>query len=424
MTATAILVGCGDKEVILPGKREELRPNQSAEIVNQDRAISLPGQVKNAEWTHRIGTPKYRTRNAALSARPTLAWSASIGKGEGKRNRIVADPVVAGGRIFTMDSESTVTATSPSGQTLWQKSLVPVRDKPSESAGGGIAFGNGKLYVASGFGHLKALDPATGNEIWEQRLQAVGSGSPTIYGDKVYIVAGNDTAWAINAETGKTEWQLGSVPNIAGLHSASAPAVDDRLAIFAFGSGELQAAFRRGGVRLWDAGVQGQRVGYASGTVGDVSGDPVIDGRRVYAANYSGRTVALNIDTGERLWTANEGAISPVWPAGGSVFLVSDRNHLIRLDAGSGEPIWSVELPLFKKDKPRKQAAVYAHFGPVLAGSQIIVASSDGLLRVFDPRSGALVHSVEIPGGAATGMAVAGGTLYVVGSNGQLHAFR
>jgi outer membrane protein assembly factor BamB len=45
-------------------------------------------------------------------------------------------------------------------------------------------------------------------------------------------------------------------------------------------------------------------------------------------------------------------------------------------------------------------------------------------LRAFDPVNGNLVHTAEIPGGAASQPAVAGGTLYVVGGNGQLHAFR
>ena len=46
------------------------------------------------------------------------------------------------------------------------------------------------------------------------------------------------------------------------------------------------------------------------------------------------------------------------------------------------------------------------------------------LLRAFDPTNGSLTHTAEIPGGAAAQPAVAGGILYVVGGNGQLHAFR
>ena len=86
--------------------------------------------------------------------------------------------------------------------------------------------------------------------------------------------------------------------------------------------------------------------------------------------------------------------------------------------------IWSVEMPYFTNDTPKRRKGIYAHYGPVLAGGRIVVVSSDGLLRAFDPTDGTLAHTAEIPGGAAAQPAVAGGTLYVVGGNGQLHAFR
>ena len=66
--------------------------------------------------------------------------------------------------------------------------------------------------------------------------------------------------------------------------------------------------------------------------------------------------------------------------------------------------------------------AVGAH--GFVAGGRVRVASSDGLLRSFDPKNGALVGSVEIPDGATTAPAVAGGVLYVVSTKGELHAFR
>ena len=69
-------------------------------------------------------------------------------------------------------------------------------------------------------------------------------------------------------------------------------------------------------------------------------------------------------------------------------------------------------------------SAIYAHYGPIMAGSRIVVASNDGYLRFFNPVDGALVHQVEVPGGATTTPVVAGQTLYVVSTKGQLHAFR
>lgn len=427
LTSAAILIGCAEKDVILPGKREELRGGEvttANDFVNKTQSISLPGQTRNASWTHRPGSQIYRTSNAAFSAPPTLAWSASIGEGSSRKQRITADPVVADGRIFTMDSVGNLSAFSTAGGQIWTRNLTPLRDKSSDAAGGGLAFSDGKLFVTTGFGRLEAVDPKTGKQLWEQRLEAIGSGTPTVYGNLVYLVSGDERGWAIDTNTGKVQWQVNSVPSVTNVQSPSAPAVNDRMVIFPFGSGELQSTFRRGGLRLWDAGVAGERLGRAINKVGDISGDPVISGSTVYAANHSGRVVALDLETGERKWTADEGALSPVWPVGNSVFLVSDQNQLVRLNSSDGSHIWVVDLPLFLKDKPKKQSTVYSHFGPILAGGRLIVASSDGLLRSFDPTSGVMVNSVEIPDGAASNPVIAGGTLYLVSGKGQLHAFR
>ena len=196
------------------------------------------------------------------------------------------------------------------------------------------------------------------------------------------------------------------------------------MAILPFGSGELVAALQKSGLRVWGSSVAGQRRGRAYSGITDITGDPVIDGDVIYAANQSGRVVALNAGSGERIWTAKEGAYSPVWPTAGSVFLVSDEGKLVRLEAETGAEVWSVDLPYFRKERPRRLKAVFAHYGPVLAGGRLIVASSDGVIRSFDPATGALVSTTDIPGGATTNPVVVNGTLYLVSGRGQLHAFR
>jgi len=140
--------------------------------------------------------------------------------------------------------------------------------------------------------------------------------------------------------------------------------------------------------------------------------------------NVSGRVVSLDIANGDRIGTATEGAVGPVWPAGGSLFLVNDIGELVRLDASNGTPIWRVALPGFEENRARRQKTRYAHYGPIIAGNRLIVASGDGLIRQFDPTSGALVGTLEIAGGAASNPVVANGVLYVVSQRGQLVAFR
>jgi len=433
IVATGVLAGCAEREVILPGDRlgvrevlEQTQPGEAEALGNISAPADLPASSANPAWPQSHVSPSARTSNAALSANLTPIWSTSIGQGDKRRARIITDPVVADGRVFTIDSAGRVSATSTSGEALWSYSLVPLRDDASQALAGGLAHDNGRLYVTSGFGTLSAVDAATGQEIWTQRLQDTATGAPTVFGDLVYVVAGDSTAWAIEAEDGRVRWQsdgLGDTANVAG---AAPPAVNDTHVVFSFGSGAVQGAFRQGGLRVWSADIVGTRRGFAIALVDDITGYPVIDGNTVYAGNHSGRVVALNINSGERLWTAQHGALDPVWPAGNSVYLVSDLNELIRLNAEDGTRIWAVDLPGYEpvRRPQRRRDSAYVNHGPILAGGRLIVASSDGFLRSFDPTTGDLIGQTEIRGGATTRPVVANGTLYVVSTNGVLHAYR
>lgn len=429
-----LAAACEKKEVILTGEREEIRAAMtddageaalaSTEAPETVPPLSLPATRANTEWTQSIATPATRTAHPALGSAPQLIWSVDIGQGDGRRNRITADPVVAGGRVFTLDSEARVTAVSTSGQVIWTSDLTPMNDSGSDASGGGLAYGAGKVFVSSGFGRLTALDAATGREVWQQNLRTTGTGSPTVFGDLVYLVSGDEIAWALDIENGRIKWQLSGTPNANNVLGAPAPAVSDKYVIFAFGSGEVQGAFRRGGLRRWDSQLAGKRLGFSTASVTDITSDPVIDGKRIYVGSHSGRTIALDLDNGERLWTAPDGPLNPVWPAGDSIFLVSDRNELLRLSASDGGRLWGQPLPFFTKNKPRKQNEIFAHHGPIIAGGRLIVASNDGQMRYFNPQNGQLLGMTPLPGGATTNPVVAGNTLYVVTTKGQLLAFR
>ncbi|MEP1613873.1 MAG: PQQ-binding-like beta-propeller repeat protein [Roseobacter sp.] len=429
--ALVALAGCAEDEFILPGKREAVQSvlqggtaGEAALVENQSRAIGLPSAQNNTVWAQSIGSPSSRTDHPALAAQVAPIWSANIGAGDERKQRIVAAPVVANGVIYTLDSATKVTATSQSGQTVWTMDVRPPRDEDGQATGGGLAYDDGRLYVSLGYGSLVALDATTGGEIWRQALDGTGSGAPTVFGDLVYVSVGDDRGLAISKDDGRLQWQLNGSPDVTNIIGAPSPAVSDGLALFAFGSGEVQAVFRQGGLRRWDASVSGERFGTALGSVGDVTAAPVIVGDRVYVGNLSGRLVALDLQSGARIWTVDEGAQGNIIAAGDSVFVLSDLNELLRLDASDGSRIWGTSLPKFVTDKPKKRSEVFVHHGPLLAGGRIYVASNDGLLRSFDPENGALVGSVEIPGGATSNPVVAGGVLYVVSTRGQLHAFR
>lgn len=433
------LAGC-DRKVILAGERFPVRapledsiPTEAAPApvappsgpVRGSAPISLPAPVANADWPQRGGNARHAAPHAALSAAPRVIWSADLGEGSSRRIRISVAPVVAGGRVFAMDAAGAVSAVSTSGALLWRTDPAARFDRGSGASGGGLAAEGDRLFVNSAYGEVVALDAASGAVLWRQRLDAAAQGAPAVADGVVYVSGSDGWAWAIDAGDGKVIWQVAGTPGSSGYLGGAAPAVGDRSVIFPSAAGDLTAVLKiGGGTRAWQQSVAGRRLGRAYAFDQAVTGDPVLAGGVVYAGTAAGRVIALKAGSGEVLWTAAEGAMGPIAVAGGSLFLLGDEAMLARLDAATGRAIWEVQLPYFTAAKVRKHKAVTAHYGPLVAGGRLWVASGDGFLRSFDPTDGTLVGSVELPAGAAAQPALAGGTLYIVTERGQLLALR
>lgn len=435
IAAAVVLAGCTEREVVLPGERLPVRAGNDGGIGVLDIAsgeaagrpgipgLALPPPQRLASWPMRVGNLSNDPGHATLSPAPHLAWSADIGAGNTRRQRITADPVSDGARIYTLDAQSGVGATSIAGTVLWTRSLVPASDRAGEASGGGVAVANGVVYVSTGFGELHALDAATGRTFWVQRVDAPIT-TPKVADGIVYLVSRDNRAFALDAADGRIRWEIAAPPAAAVMATAPAPAVTGRSVIFPFGSGDLVATLRESGLRVWGISISGVRRGVVYNEVGDITGDPVVSGGTVYAGTSAGRIIAASAASGERVWTAAEGVVSPMALAGGSLFAVSDRAQLLRLDAATGAVIWRQDLPFYRDPRASRREGIYAHFGPVLAGGRLWVASSDGALRGFDPATGVPVANAEIPGGAASRPIVFGDALFVVGRDGALHAFR
>ncbi len=436
----ALLAAC-QRDVILQGTRFPVRAPLADSLPTKDQPdpqpqpdqpantsvpIALPGIVTNADWPQRGGNARHAGPNGRLTASPQLVWSVRIGSGNSHKNRIDAAPVVAGGAVFAMDALSGVTAVSVQGATLWHTDLTAAFDAGGGLSGGGLAADGGRVFATTGYGETVAMNASDGSVIWRQRLGAMPTGAPAVAGNLVFVVADDGTGWALNAANGRVVWTTTGASSLDTFHfdSGASPAVDGKTVVLPFSSGLLFGADTATGAAQWTAAVSGTNLGVADANSGDVTGDPVLIGGFLYAGTQGGRTGAFNASTGQRIWTAEEGALNPPLVVGGSVFVVTDAGRLVRMSANDGKTIWAEDLPDFKKAKPKKLLATYANFGPVLAGGHIVVVSSDGYLRAFNATDGSLAGQAAIPGGAATPAALAQGLLFVVNAQGQLLAFR
>ena len=436
LAAVFALAAC-EREVVLDGPRFDVR-TPVGQTVNEDgtlatppaatlpnavQSIALPSATTIGDWTHRAGSARHSLPHGTLSAAPMRVWSATIGAGNTKRARIAASPVAAGGRIFAMDAGGNVSALSDSGALIWTVNAAPEFDASTDISGGGLAVAGGTLFVTTGAGEVLALATNSGAVQWRQRLDGAISGPPSTNGTRVYAIGPNGSAASLDAGTGRIVWQIEGATRTGGMLGAGAVAVEGTVAYLPFSGGQIEAV-GADGVTLWRAAIAGQRLGRAYAGFGDITGDPVVAGGRIYVGSAAGRMAALDASTGQTIWSAPEGALNAPLVVGGSVFVVNDEARLVRMNAATGEVIWAQTMPYFETDRPRRLKAITAHYGPVLAGGRLVVASGDGTLRLFDPASGAIVGQADIPGGAASAPALVGGMLLVMGGNGQLHAFR
>ncbi|MEJ2002678.1 MAG: PQQ-binding-like beta-propeller repeat protein [Maritimibacter sp.] len=437
------VAGCA-KEEILDGLREDIRssdydvndPNAvaaateaaaqlDAPFENQSRPTNLGPVVTQASWPLRGANAAHNLPNATLSSSPSVIWSARAGEGNSKRNRITAEPVSDGANVFVMDSHTTVSAIGMGGAAGWSVDISAEGETAGRGIGGGLALGDGKLFATSTYGELVALDPSTGDVLWRQRFNASVSGAPTVVGQQVFVVTDNSEAYAINTNTGRIDWQLTGLASQYGVAAVAAPAVSGNTVLMPLSNGSLLGVDSRSGTVKFVSRMLGGRRGSGHAALQDFTGEPVVVGGVIYAANAAGQTQAISLVGGQTRWSVEEGAQGSIAVAGGSLYFVNDQGKLLRLSAQNGDKIWSIDLPHYEKeDNLRRRKSIYPGFGPVMAGGRLWVASGDGFLRAFDPTDGSQVASVELPEGAASRPITVAGKMFVMGEKGNLLALR
>ena len=117
-----------------------------------------------------------------------------------------------------------------------------------------------------------------------------------------------------------------------------------------------------------------------------VSGfDPAIEGDRVYVANLDGYVVALNLETGKRIWRSRTGnrLIAGPTVAGGLLLMGTRDGEIVALSANTGEREWTAEL----------SSEIIA--APAANGELAVARTLDGRLVALDLTTGKRRWTIE-----------------------------
>ena len=142
--------------------------------------MSLPEAVVNSEWTQSGGNASKSVGQLALGNAIAPAFHVQGGRGSSLTARLASEPLVAGGRVYTIDTLGTVRAfDARTGGRLWESQTPNDRGNEASLYGGGIAYDNGFIYATNGLGYVSALDIRTGGIVWKVRPGGPQPGAPT-----------------------------------------------------------------------------------------------------------------------------------------------------------------------------------------------------------------------------------------------------
>jgi outer membrane protein assembly factor BamB len=419
--------GCGDsmprlqdinpfaeKELPLPGKRVSViqQENIASDLAAANRPITLPQPQSNDIWSQPGGRANNAPGHLALGGSIKSAWTASVGTGSSFYGKLTASPIVYDGKVFVLDAAGKVTSINASnGSVAWQASTTPPNEKDWEGFGGGLAADGGRIYAATGFGYVYALDAKSGKKLWEKNLGSPVRASPTAADERVFVASKEGQVFCLSGPDGTELWIFRGLPERASILLNTSPAVEGDTVVVPYPSGDVVALRVSNGQPLWSETLARTRTGSALGAMSD-AGRPVISGGVVFAVGHAGRMVATQQKSGERLWSLTVASVQQPWVAGDSVFVVDTSGQLMAITRTDGKIQWATKMP-----------GGGAWSGPVLAGSRLWLTSAKGQLVGVEAANGKVAATQELGTPVFIAPVVAGGRMFVLTDNARLLAF-
>ncbi len=428
------LAGCGlfedNEKPIMPGHREAVVPEEPGLDLDPALAgvvVTVPPGEAPTDWPqpgrmpdHVLGSLAWNDATGRNGGGEP-AWEARIGVGQVFRHQLTAPPIVADGRVYTMDADAVIDAFDlGTGRRLWHLETKR-RKSTSSNVGGGIAYADGTIYAATGLAELLAVDAARGKIRWRASTETPVHSTPTVADGRVYYSTIDDRLVAADIADGKTAWAYTATGSFNALLGQPSPAYAGGVVLGGFPSGELAAIKAEDGSTVW-TDTLGGTVGASPLEFASIRAEPIIAGDTAYAISVGGLMTATDMRTGRRIWerTISSG-FTPVI-AGDWMFLVTVNATVACLQLSSGHVRWTSVLPRFHSPITKKQPIAWA--GPLLLNGRLMLVSSYGSMILLDITDGSIIGERKLRGPVSQVPITVGGTLLVLTDDGTLSAYK
>ena len=267
-------------------------------------------------------------------------------------------PTIAGDTVFALGPKGRLAALDlGDGTVAWQRELT--EDGSEEPFHGyttsPIVAGDRVIVLTGGEGRsITAFDRTTGDAVWASGDDTVNYQTPTLVdsGGRALLIAPTDQyLQALDPASGEIVWQLQYADGEQSEQQSHVVPVDD---------GRFLVWLQRGS-KLYRFDTEGAEEIWASRAFGNSLGVPVQVGDHFYG--YTGRFLScVDIETGEFAWRSRPPAGQGVSVVGGALATLGREGDLVLVEASPERYRELTRLPVFEEGDYATPSFVDGHF--------------------------------------------------------------
>jgi outer membrane protein assembly factor BamB len=365
-------------------------------------SLAVMAALSGCSWMPFIGEKLPNLPALSAPSPAKVVWSTSVAKS----GEYTFTPAVGQGVIYVA---------GPNG------SVVSISEATGRSTGSfeagkrltaGVGFGEGRIVVGNQRGEVIATDPA-GKVLWTTSTAGEILAAPAIQAGVVVVRTSDGRIIGLNVLDGKRKWAY-QRPTPALTLRSSASVVFGRGTLYAgFPGGKLVALDTDSGKPIWEASLSIPRGATELERVADIGGLPVLDGTRVCAAVYQGRSGCVETLNGNVLWSREVPGASGMAVDDKNLYFSDEQGNVIALDKVSGASVWKQEGLL--KRKPGT---------PVVFAGRVWLGDSTGLVHALSIENGSLVGRISTDSSAIESLMAVNDSLIAQTDKGGVYAIR
>ena len=333
-------------------------------------------------------------------------WSVDVGNGQGK-GLYRLRPAMDGDVIYAASADGEVVAIDRNtGKTRWSVDL-------ETSLSGGVGVFEDAVLLGSSEGFVLKLDASSGAQQWSTPLGGEILSPPQGDGKLVIAQTYDGKLQGLDFNTGKVLWTYDSNVPVLTVRGTSTPILRNGVVFVGFANGRVLAFDVSTGAIVWEVRVAISQGRSEIERIVDVDGTMDLVGNELYAASYQGRVVAIDVESGNKIWQQDISSFSGVSQGFGNVY-VADEDGTVNAYLRNGQGLRWAQGVLGYRELSR----------PTPVGSYVAVGDFEGYVHLLAQVDGAFVGRERVDSdGVRADMLSDGNVLYVFGNSGELVAY-